>query len=232
MVAPMLAFVDYEHADRYTTEGGDRILAARTRITYRLEDLSGQHCMLVRYDRVTPELFAKLGVTGLFISGNGTDLDRYDPADLEPLAEIVRKAEIPAFGFCGGFQFIAQALGARVVPIDASLIDSVAADDRLIEMPKGRPFEFGYHPVEVVEGHDLLASSGDAPVYRHAHGLHVPELPDGFTLHASTDATPVQLAIDDDRRIVGTQFHPEYWTDEHPAGKTLIANFMTWAGLA
>jgi gamma-glutamyl-gamma-aminobutyrate hydrolase PuuD len=31
--------------------------------------------------------------------------------------------------------------------------------------------------------------------------------------------------------MVGTQFHPEYWTDEHPAGRTLIANFLTWAGL-
>jgi gamma-glutamyl-gamma-aminobutyrate hydrolase PuuD len=31
--------------------------------------------------------------------------------------------------------------------------------------------------------------------------------------------------------IVGTQFHPEYWTDEHPAGKILIENFCRWAGL-
>ena len=31
--------------------------------------------------------------------------------------------------------------------------------------------------------------------------------------------------------MIGTQFHPEYWTDEHPAGKTLITNFMQWADL-
>ena len=31
--------------------------------------------------------------------------------------------------------------------------------------------------------------------------------------------------------VVGTQFHPEYWTGEHPDGRTLIGNFATWANL-
>lgn len=228
----MLVFVDYEHADRYTSDDGDRILAARARITYRLEDLSGQHCMLVRYDRVTPELFARLGVTALFISGNGTDLDRYDASDLEPLAEIVRQAAVPAFGFCGGFQFIASALGSPVVPLDAALADRVEHDERLRVSKAGAPFEFGYHSIDVTAGHELLDGCHHEPVFRHAHGLHVPQVPEGFAVHASTGATPVQLAIDEDRRIVGTQFHPEYWTDEHPDGRTLIANFMKWTGIA
>ncbi|MEL7207591.1 MAG: hypothetical protein AAGK32_05070, partial [Actinomycetota bacterium] len=62
-------------------------------------------------------------------------------------------------------------------------------------------------------------------------GLHVPVPPAGFTVVASTPTTPVQLAIDDDRRMVGAQFHPEYWTEEHPAGRTLITNFLRWAGI-
>ena len=48
---------------------------------------------------------------------------------------------------------------------------------------------------------------------------------------ASTRATPVQLAVHEERRIVGAQFHPEYWNDEHPDGRTLIANFLRWAGI-
>jgi len=31
--------------------------------------------------------------------------------------------------------------------------------------------------------------------------------------------------------MVGTQFHPEYATDEHPAGRLLIENFMKWSDL-
>ena len=67
---------------------------------------------------------------------------------------------------------------------------------------------------------------------RHAHGFHVPELPDGFVNLASTPSTPIQLAVHEGRRIVGTQFHPEYWTDEHPAGRALIGNFLRWSGVA
>lgn len=222
----MLLFVDYEHADWYTTERGAKTQAARTWITYRLEDLSGQHCLLVRYDRVTPALVDQLDITAIFISGNGSDLDRYDPAALEPLATIVRESGRPLFGFCGGFQFLSDALGAKVVDIEvpADQRDS----ERLKQLPTGRDFEFGYHSVDLLGEHPLLTGLGPEPVFRHAHGLHVPNPPDGFEVLASTAITPVQLAVDDSRRIVGTQFHPEYWTDEHPAGKTLIANFLAW----
>ncbi len=53
--------------------------------------------------------------------------------------------------------------------------------------------------------------------------------PEGFTTLASTPVTAVQMAVDDDRRMVGTQFHPEYYTDEHPAGRVMIENFLRWA---
>jgi GMP synthase (glutamine-hydrolysing) len=97
-----------------------------------------------------------------------------------------------------------------------------------------RPAEFGYHPVEVLSpgsDHALLAGLGTDPVFRHAHALHIAEPPTGFRSLASTPVTPIQLAVDDDRRQVGTQFHPEYWTDEHPAGRTLITNFLRWSGI-
>ncbi len=98
----------------------------------------------------------------------------------------------------------------------------------------GRVVEFGYHPIDIGAewaGHALVEGLGDT-VVRHAHGFHVPDLPVGFVRLASTRATPNQLAVHETRRIVGTQFHPEYWTDEHPAGRVLIANFLRWSGVA
>jgi len=225
----MLLFVDYEHSDWYKTERGAKTQAARTWITYRLEDLSGQHCLLVRYDRVTPELVDDLDISAVFISGNATDLDRYDRAALGPLGSIVRESGRPVFGFCGGHQFMSMALGAAVVDIDVPA--NQRGSERLTQLPDGRDFEFGYYSIDVLADHPLLAGVGPDPVFRHAHGLHVPTPPDGFEVLASTAITPVQLAINEERRAVGTQFHPEYWTDEHPAGRTLIANFLTWAGV-
>ena len=225
----MLVFVDLEHASAHGLEHGQRMLAARTWLTYRLEDLSDMHCHLVRYDRIEPALLDRVAASALFVSGNSLALDDYEPAELEPLEEIVRETSLPVFGFCGGFQLVARALGVDVV----ALPDDAArrADPTVTVTDDGTLFEHGYHPVELVgerSDHPLLGGI-DERVFRHAHGLHVPDLPDGFTRLASTAATDNQMAVDDDRRIVGTQFHPEYWTDDHPDGRTLIVNFLRWA---
>ncbi len=224
----MLVFVDYEHAD-YEGEWAQQIRAARTWITYRLEDLAGLHCMLVRYDRIDEDLLERLDARAIFISGQATDPADYRPDDLAGLQRIVQTSGLPVFGFCGGWQFLAQTLGADLVPIEPTA--EQGEHESIVEWPGGVPAEFGYHPVEVDGGHPLLDGLGSEPVFRHAHGLHVPRSPDGFRTLASTPVTPVQLAVDDERRLVGTQFHPEYWTDEHQAGRRLIANFLRWADI-
>lgn len=226
----MIVFVDYEHADVNETAWREKLLAARTWITYRLEDLAGQHCMLVRYDRITPDLLRRLDARALFISGNGTDPARYDQTSLRPLTDVVHTSGLPTFGFCGGFQFLATVFGVELAPLDVDPDAELAATLR--EFPNGQLGEVGYRPIDLVDDvadHALLTGIADRPVVRHAHSLEVPRLPNGFTLLASTEATEVQMAVDDDRRIVGTQFHPEYYTDEHPAGEQMIRNFLTWA---
>ncbi len=225
----MLIFVDYEHAEWYAGERARSIQAARTWITYRLEDLAGIHCMLVRYDRIDADLLDRIGATAIFISGQATAPDRYRPEAVAELQRIVRTSGLPVFGFCGGWQFMAQTLGADLVSIEPS--EEMAGTGLLTEWPGGVPAEFGYHPIDVASDHPLLEGLGRSPVFRHAHALHIPTPPNGFEVLASTPATPIQLAVDDRRRMVGTQFHPEYWTEEHPDGRRLIANFLRWAGI-
>lgn len=229
----MIVFVDYEHDEGRASSYGQKLMAARTWINYRLEDLSGRPSHLVRYDQVDAELLDRLGAEALFISGNGTDPSRYDQAALEPLHSIIRQAALPTFGFCGGFQCIATALDVELQPIS---IDQNSPPELL--MPFGldadgneKQGEAGYHPVELVAEHPLTEGIDDAPVFRHAHYLEVPTLPSGFERLASTAITPNQMAVCDERRMVGTQFHPEYFTDEHPAGQTMIENFLRWAGI-
>ncbi len=226
----MIVFVDYEHADGRSRPWGTRMLAARTWITYRLEDLSGLHCLLVRYDRITPELLDRVDARALFISGNSVDPDHYDTASLEPLSSVVAEARRPVFGFCGGLQLMAHALGADVSPIEVT--PDLESSPRVQRSDDGVVREVGYHPVDVVADHPLVEGVGPAPVVRHAHSLELPQPPAGFTTIASTPITEVQMAVDDDRRMVGTQFHPEYYTDEHPAGRRMIENFLRWTGVA
>lgn len=229
----MIVFVDYEHADGRSTPWGEKVLAARTWITYRLEDLSGLPCHLVRYDHVDAGLLRRLDAKAVFISGNGTDPWRYDQQALEPLRGIVRDAAQPIFGFCGGFQCIAQTLDVPLSPIsvDASTPAELLRPFGTDAAGNEKQGEAGYHPIALEADHPLVGDLGPDPVFRHAHYLQVPSLPDGFRTLASSPVTPIQMAVSDERRMVGTQFHPEYYTNEHPAGRVMIENFLRWTEL-
>lgn len=79
--------------------------------------------------------------------------------------------------------------------------------------------------------HPLLENLGEAPVFRQAHSWELKEAPTGFRILAKTDVSPIQMMVHETLPLVGTQFHPEYYTDEHPAGRVLIENFLRWAHL-
>ena len=72
----MILYVDIEHAKGYARERGDVLRAARTRITYMLEDVVGDDVHLIRYDRVDAAAVQRLAARAIFISGNSGD-----PAD-------------------------------------------------------------------------------------------------------------------------------------------------------
>ena len=227
----MILYVDNEHPSTYDRPGfGGRLRAARLRLTYMLQDVVGDICLVQRYPDVTPDLVRRLGIRAVFISGHGAPPEAYDPADQEGLRSLVRDDALPMFGFCGGLQFIASTLGVeirRMGPIPDG------EEDPAPDYEPGWRKEVGYQPVRPTGdlAHPLLAGLGDAPVFRHAHTYELASVPDGFQVLAETDLTAVQLAAHGSRPLAGSQFHPEYWTDEHPEGRRLIENFCGWAGL-
>ncbi|MEM7028569.1 MAG: gamma-glutamyl-gamma-aminobutyrate hydrolase family protein [Chloroflexota bacterium] len=224
----MIIFVDNEHEKGYETDWGERLLAARTRIKYRLEDITSEPCLIVRYNHVTPDLLQSLQVKAIFISGSGTDPDKYDADEQAGLKSVLKEQQYPTFGFCGGFQVMAEAFGVQVKPIGPL---AAGVEDPQPKFAPGMIKEFGYQPVPLTGDHPLLAGLGDAPIMRQAHSWELKTMPENFSLYASTDVTPIQLAIHDTLPIIGTQFHPEYYTDEHPAGRILIENFCRQVGL-
>ncbi|MEM9200958.1 MAG: hypothetical protein AAGC53_04835 [Actinomycetota bacterium] len=224
----MILYVDNEHASTYERPNTEWLLAARARITYRLGDLVDDVCLLARYADVTPDLIDRHGIRAVFISGHGAPPEAYDETQRDGLRHVIRAGELPVFGFCGGMQFIASALG--VEPVRMGRLPDGRTDPHPMYEP-GWITELGYEPVDLVGAHPLTEGLGDAPVFRHAHSYHLPVLPDDFVRLAETAGCPIQLIAHTDRPIGGAQFHPEYWTDEAPAGERLIANFCRWGGL-
>jgi GMP synthase (glutamine-hydrolysing) len=194
-----------------------------------LQDVTGQRCLLQRYTDVDAGIVGELDVTAVFISGNGAAVDMYDERDLEGLRAIIRSGTTPVFGFCGGFQLLGTTLGAPLERIGR--LDDGEEDPHPNYEPGWRK-ELGYEPVELLVDHPLLAGLGERPVFRHAHTSELKEAPDGFVNLARTGVTELQYLAHESLPLAGTQFHPEYWTTEHPAGRRLIANFCDWAGIA
>ena len=225
----MILYVDYEHASTYDKPKTDWLLAARARIAYMLQDVSGHRCLLQRYTDVDAGIVDELDIAAVFISGNGASPDLYDPSDLAGLAEIIRTGRTPVFGFCGGMQFMGATLGSQLDQI-GRLDDG--ADDPHPDYEPGWKKELGYQPVELIGDHPLLVGIDRRPVFRHAHTQELKDLPAGFVNLARTEVTELQYLAHETLPLAGTQFHPEYWTDEHPAGRTLIANFCDWAGVS
>ena len=114
------------------------------------------------------------------------------------------EAGVPVFGMCYGFQAMAQGLGGEVARTGAS--------------------EFGRTPVRVTAPGTLLAGVPEEHRVWMSHGDSVRTAPPGFTVLASTTATPVAAFEDTERRLAGVQWHPEVMHTEH--GQLVLEHFL------
>jgi len=222
----MIVIVDLEHArlQQEDPERGQRTYANRLRVKYRLEDMAGEPCLLMRYNHVTPARLRDLRVKALFVSGNSTEFEHYAEADMAGLRAVFREAAYPTIAFCGGCQILAQSYGAEIGPIGVLPVGVIdpTADERLAP---GMIQERGFMPVTVVNDHPLFAGLGPAPVFLESHYWEVKALPSGFRLYASTEKCKLQMIAHESRPLIATQFHPEFYDETHQDGQKLIANF-------
>jgi GMP synthase (glutamine-hydrolysing) len=129
------------------------------------------------------------GYDGVVISGSQTSV--YDDRDwiheLTEWARRVHRANTPMLGVCWGHQFLAQALGGRVVDM--------------------QEHELGYRQLRLVGSDPLFEGISTTVTSFETHHDRVAELPTGATLLARND-TGIQAFRSGS--TWGIQFHPEY----------------------
>jgi len=111
---------------------------------------------------------------------------------------------IPVLGICYGFQYMAHALGGRVVPSEKR--------------------EYGFAELRVSRPGVLFAGVAAKTRCWMSHGDSVEEVPSGFLVTAATANTPIAAAEDPERRLFGLQFHPE--VAHTPEGGKILSNFL------
>ncbi|MDQ3670087.1 MAG: gamma-glutamyl-gamma-aminobutyrate hydrolase family protein [Actinomycetota bacterium] len=176
-------------------------------IARRLEDIAGAEV------RVTPYLVVGRleGVSAVVLSGSFEPWEAHEPRDLAKLGDAVRAYEGPVFGICAGMQLQVTFAGGSLA--------------RVGHLP-----ETGFGPVEVLVDGDLLQGlPPEVSVYKH-HTWEIDALPDDFRVLARSGECPVEAISAPDRLWWGTQFHPEEFDREHPAGERVLRNFFELAG--
>jgi GMP synthase (glutamine-hydrolysing) len=228
----MIILVDLEHARLQQDDPGRGAasLANRLRIQYRLEDLSGDVCLTMRYHQVTPVRLAALPVRALLVSGNATEFAHYSAESLAGLRSVLRSAAYPTLAFCGGCQILAESYGATIGPIGA-LPPDTDDDDAQHPLAPGMIQERGFLPVRVIQPHPLFAGLGEQPIFLESHYWEVKAPPPGFAVYAATAKCAIQMLAHSAYPLYATQFHPEYYDEEHPDGRRLIENFFRLAGV-
>ncbi len=229
----MIIYVDLEH-ERLAKDHPDLAqssAASRLKIKYRLEDLSGEPCLIMRYHHVTPKRLRELNVRAVIVSGNTTEFEHYPEETLASLRAALGEAAWPTMAFCGGSHILSQTYGAEIGPIGALPAGQAAPDHPSSKLAPGMVQERGFLPIHIIEPHPFFEGLGRAPVFLESHYWETKAPPSGFKLYASTDTCKVQMIGHESKPVYAIQFHPEQWDDEHPDGKKFLENFFRLYGM-
>lgn len=237
----MILYVDLEHEGFYQADAEEAVgcwldtparyacTAAALLVKYRLEKLSGERCLIVRYEEISPELVRQMDARAVFLSGHFTDFKYYDEADYAGLKALLYDVPCPILGVCAGQQLIGRFYGGELEPMGA--LPFTLADPFVMTRFHGQKLEAGWATVRLHQPHPLVRGLDDRATVLSLHRWEVKDVPKEFILLGETDLCEVQIIAHKELPLFGTVFHPERYDDAHPDGKHILENFFTIAGL-
>jgi len=178
------------------------------RLREQLAAASDQIVEVCHYEDVDPQRLAR--ASSIVLSGSSAPWSVRDPAELERLGEAVRSAGRPLLGICAGMQLQARFAGGKIGPSQSP--------------------EHGFLPIQIHDRSDLLRGLPEEAVVFQDHDDEIASLPAGFRVLAASKDCAVQAIADPERRWWGTQFHPEEFNSEQPAGGRVLRSFFALTG--
>ncbi len=165
---------------------------------------AGVYCEVHPYNRAQAILDSGFNPKAVILSGGPASVcDANSPRAPQSVFEL----GVPVLAICYGQQTLAVQLGGIV--------------------ESGHAAEFGRADVEIVEPSALFegvwALHQRYPVWM-SHGDRVTQLPEGFSVKATSENAPFAIATDEARRFYTVMFHPE--VVHTPDGARLIHNFV------
>ncbi len=140
---------------------------------------------------------------GIILSGGPNSVTA---ANTPRADDAVFSSNVPVLGICYGQQTMVAQLGGTV--------------------EAGNSREFGRADVTITSSSPLFGDEWQKDSVKSvwmSHGDHVSDLPDGFSVIASSPGAPFAVIANEDRRYYGVQFHPEVVHTD--GGVDLLRNF-------
>ncbi len=165
---------------------------------------AGVYCEVHPYNRAQAVLDAGFDPKAIILSGGPASVgDAGSPRAPQAVFEL----GVPILAICYGQQTLATQLGGVV--------------------ESGHAAEFGRADVEILAPSALFEGIWEMgsryPVWM-SHGDRVTQLPEGFSVKATSENAPFAVATDEARRFYTVMFHPE--VVHTPDGSKLIHNFV------
>lgn len=155
---------------------------------------------LVPHSMPADEMLAK-NPQAIILSGGPSSV--YEPG-APSVDRKIFDSGVPVLGICYGFQIMAHELGGDV--------DKAALG------------EYGKTAAVVDKAEGILSGSPAGQATWMSHGVAVRRAPEGFTVLAHTEGSPVAAMEDKSRKLYGVQWHPE--VKHTPLGQDLLENFL------
>lgn len=150
---------------------------------------------------ISADEIREMNASALILSGGPASVYAEDAPSIDP---AIFDLGLPVLGFCYGHQITAVTLGGKVGHSEVG--------------------EYGRAAITRTAGAKLFNSTPMEQTVWMSHRDAVSEVPEGFTITASTDVCPVAAMECVERKIFTTQFHPEVKHSEY--GQQLLSNFL------
>ena len=177
-------------------------------IRARLEHVAGRTVDAAHYESVDD----LRDVEAVVLSGSRAPWSVHDPRALDRLGASVRGFAGPVLGICAGMQLQVMFAGGAVRTVRPTA-------------------EWKYRIVDVVSPSSLFDGIPSRAAFSERHTDEVVAVPPAFRVLATSPECRVEAIADRERRWWGTQFHPERFDDDHPAGERVLRNFFELAAV-